>query len=345
MQDKNELYAIMMRNERIGKKFFEIETEILTILDFRSLFERLVTLIQDKFDVPHVWITLLEGTPLAKLINDVYGEDSYPEHLVMVKPQDCLCKREECLDPILANSQLDSYDFMFPAEAKNRVQSVAIAPLSLDGELVGCINQADVNPDRFQPDMDTTLLAQLAIKVSLCLSNVTAHERLARLAHHDPLTGLLNRRAMENRLREEFHRAHRYNQSMTVVFIDMDEFKQINDSLGHDAGDAVLEFFAQQLEKMARRIDHCARFAGDEFVAILPCTELAQAEAFMERVSKFFRFTPVPGIDRLVRFSYGLASTADAKLTSPEALLKRADEELFERKAANKEAFKEAALA
>lgn len=345
MQDKNEIYSIMMRNERICRKFFEIETEILTILDFHALFERLVTLIQEKFSVPYVWISLLEGTELSKLVHAVQGDSSFHGHLVLVSEESGRALLAGRNDPILCNKNISTFYPLFQEGVSRSLGSIAVAPLMLDGELVGSINQADTNPDRFRDDMDSTLLAQMATKVSLCLSNVTAHERLARLAHHDPLTGLLNRRAMEARLREEFHRAHRYKQPLSVVFVDMDDFKKVNDSLGHDAGDAVLAFFAQRFESMTRRIDACARFAGDEFVAILPCTEMQQAEAFMERVVKFFRFTPVPGIDRFVRFSYGLASTEDSSLTSPDILLKRADEELLERKATNKAAFREAAQA
>jgi diguanylate cyclase (GGDEF)-like protein len=139
---------------------------------------------------------------------------------------------------------------------------------------------------------------------------------------------------MEERLQAEFLRAQRYGQVLSVAFIDMDDFKGVNDTLGHDAGDAMLAFFAARLQKMARKIDSCARFAGDEFVVILPSTAAAQARAFMDRVEQFFHYSPVPGIDRLVRFSAGVASSADPRATSPALLLKCADEDLFARKAA-----------
>lgn len=342
MHDKARILEVLRRNEAIRAKFFEVESEILTILRFEDLFARLVCLIRDKFDIPHVWITLFADGELARLLD---GMDAAPECCPMV-----LAERGAVLPllpprglPVLDNRDLGRFASLLPRPAPAGLRSLAVAPLTLDGRLVGTLNQADTSPARFRPDMDATLLAQLAVKVSLCLSNVTAHEKLARLALCDPLTGLLNRRAMEERLHAEFLRAQRYGAVLSVAFIDMDDFKGVNDTLGHDAGDAMLAFFATRLQKLARKVDSCARYAGDEFVVILPSTEAGQARAFMDRVEQFFRYSPVPGIDRLVRFSAGVASSADSRATSPALLLKCADEDLFARKAARPERTRRAA--
>lgn len=338
MTDKDQMLEVLRRNEEIRRKFFEIESEILTILKFEDLFDRLLSLIQKKFDVPYAWITIFKdaGPECLRSCCDDPGTPGC--RMALVHSDEVLPLLEGCDGPLLANTGLSRFDPLHLSPPPADVGSIAVAPLTLDGRLVGSLNQADRSASRFRPDMDVTLLAQLAVKVSLCLSNVTAHEQLARLASCDPLTGLLNRRAMEERLHEEFLRAKRYGAQLSVAFIDMDDFKLVNDSLGHDAGDAMLSHFARRLAKMARKIDACARFAGDEFVIILPNTDHDQACVFMDRVEKFFRFTPVPGIDRYVRFSYGVASTADPEATSPTMLLKRADERLFDRKAVNKAA-------
>ena len=333
MGNKAVFMEVLKRNEDIYRKFFEIETEVLTILDFKALFERLISLIKAKFDVDHAWIALVRDGDLAAMLGDFDVSTDTCGHLVLVDrdiTRDCL---RNCKKPVLDNADLARFAPLMPAGLSPVPQSMALAPLTLDGHLVGCLVQGDADSGRFAPDMDATLLSQLAVKVSLCLSNVTAHERLARIASRDPLTGLLNRRVMEERLREEFLRSVRYHSTLSVAFVDMDDFKKVNDSLGHDAGDALLAYFAARLAKMAREIDICARFAGDEFVVILPNTDLEQARVFMQRVDRFFRISPVPGFDCHVRFSYGVSSTADAKAISPEALLKLADQELFGRKA------------
>ncbi|BBD09004.1 GGDEF domain-containing protein [Desulfovibrio ferrophilus] len=334
MSDAKQIYAVLKRNEEICRKFFEIETEVLTILDFEALFARLVSLIKTKFDIPHVWISIIRDGELAAMLDNLDASGELREQLALVDGDAALSLLQDRKSPILENRSLHLFDALLPTPAPQGLRSIAVAPLILDGKLVGCLNQADTRSDRFSPDMDTTLLSQLAIKVSLCLSNVTAHERLARLASRDSLTGLLNRRAMEERLHEEFLRSQRYGDSLALAFVDMDDFKKVNDTLGHDAGDAMLVYFSRRLQKMARKIDACARFAGDEFVVILPNTDRKQACAFMERVMRFFEMSPVPDIDRYVRFSFGVSSTEDEAVTSPALLLKKADEELFERKAA-----------
>jgi len=333
MHSKAKILEVLRRNEAIRGKFFEIESEILTILKFEDFFARLMALIQQKFDIPHVWITLFDDGDLNYLLDDLDDSGALSRHLVLVERGTVRPLFEGQVKPLLRNRNLEHFAPLMTTPTPSGLKSIAVAPLTLDGRLVGSLNQADTDPKRFCPDMDTTLLAQLAVKVSLCLSNVTAHEKLARLALCDPLTGLFNRRAMEDRLQSEFLRAKRYDSPLSVAFIDMDDFKLVNDSLGHDAGDAVLSYFATRLGKMARKIDICARFAGDEFVVILPSTDAVQARVFMDRVAQFFLFTPVPGLERHVRFSFGVASTEDERAISPAALLKLADQELFERKA------------
>lgn len=327
------ILEVLRRNEAIRGKFFEIESEILTILKFEDLFLRLTSLIQQKFAVPHVWLSFFREGDLSCMMECLGGESGLGGRVVLVEREQALPLLDNHPGPILRNSDLGAFAPLMPSPMPMGLRSLAVAPLTLDGRLVGSLNQADVDPARFTPDMDATLLSQLAIRVSLCLSNVTAHEKLARLALCDPLTGLFNRRAMEERLHGEYLRAQRYGTPLSVAFLDMDDFKQVNDGMGHDAGDAMLCFFAGKVRKMARKIDIVARFAGDEFVVILPSTTAEQARAFMERVVQFFRYTPVPGLDRIVRFSFGVASTEDERATSPAALLKLADEELFERKA------------
>lgn len=338
MSTKSRFLEVLKRNEDIYRKFFEIETEILTVLDFGGLFHRLVSLIKAKFAVRHAWIAVVRDGDVARML----GEDGDAgdaeavkdvQHPVFVDHGKVCEELRACEGPILASGDLSRFQGLLPVDLSLPYGSMALAPLTLDGKLAGCLIQADADPERFSPDMDTTLLSQLAVKVSLCLSNVTAHERLARIASRDPLTGLLNRRVMEERLHEEYLRAVRYGAPLSVAFVDMDDFKQVNDTLGHDAGDALLAHFAERLKHMARKIDICARFAGDEFVVILPNTTREQARTFMDRVERYFAVSPVPDLGLHARFSVGVSSTEDAAATSPERLLKLADQELFGQKA------------
>jgi diguanylate cyclase (GGDEF)-like protein len=332
--------GILRRNEELARKFFEIESEILSVLDYKGLFERLVSRIKDKLGVPYVWITVIRDTMLHDMLRLLSTSPLLMDRIGVIERGEFLALFPDRPEPVLVNRDLKPFYCLFPHDRPLPVRSMAVAPLWLDGELIGCLNQADPDPERFRPDMDTGLLDQLAIKISLCLSNVTAHERLRMTATTDPLTGLVNRRTMEEKLHEEFLRAKRYGTALSAVFIDLDGFKQVNDTNGHDAGDKLLKFFAHELREMSREVDMVCRFAGDEFVVITPNTEKNEAEAFMLRVTSHFESTPVriAGQDKHVDFSFGTADTGHEDAVSPAALLKLADTALYERKRAKKSA-------
>jgi diguanylate cyclase (GGDEF)-like protein len=175
--------------------------------------------------------------------------------------------------------------------------------------------------------MDTTLLERLAVKVSIALSNVTAHERIRLAASRDPLTGLLNRRAMEAVLTREFDRAKRYGQGLSVLFLDLDHFKSINDRYGHDVGDAVLKHVSDVLQKMCRSSDVAARFGGDEVFIILPSTQFAAARAFAERAKHHLQDHPflLEGTEVPVSFSVGIADLWETGAPDPSTLIRLAD--------------------
>jgi diguanylate cyclase (GGDEF)-like protein len=206
--------------------------------------------------------------------------------------------------------------------------------LTLDGEIIGSLNQGDYSEMRYTPGMDTSLLEQLSVKVSICLSNVMAHEKLRALAYWDPLTGLLNRRAMTRVLEREFKRAQRYGTPLSVAFLDVDDFKAVNDRYGHDMGDDVLKYVAVCLLEMTRETDVVARFAGDEFVIILPNISLKQAHKFVERHQAFFLKNPmkVGSLSIPVSISSGVAATEDTAITDAPSLLKKADQILYQAK-------------
>jgi len=244
-------------------------------------------------------------------------------------------------EPILINEDLKPFLKLLPADRNYLIKSMAIAPITMDGEIIGSLNQGDASAARFDPDMDPSLLEQLATKVSLCLSNVTAHEKLKFLAYHDPLTSLLNRRVMEKALDREVNRAKRYGLPLSVIFIDMDYFKTVNDTYGHETGDDLLKQLAKGLSEKSRESDIVARFAGDEFVIILPETDAAHATSLMDRIKLHLDAAPLVLTDNTaipVCISYGVAALDDLDLEhqTPALLLKKADERVYIQKKARK---------
>ncbi|WDP89649.1 MAG: GGDEF domain-containing protein [Desulfobacter sp.] len=328
----------LKENEAIAKKFTEIEISILSILNFNDFFEGLLREISDKFSIPHIWISIISESRIAAQLKENNGTELLRRSSAFVPKAAFLSIIQNSSKPLLANQDLDRFSQLMPELGDYSIGSIAVAPITLDGEIVGSINQADLDPGRFEPGIDTSLLEQLALKVSLCLSNVTAHEQLKFLAFHDPLTGLLNRGVMERVMDREFLRAKRYETELSIIFLDLDDFKTINDSAGHDVGDNALCLIADTLTRLKRDSDIVARFAGDEFVAILPSTGKSQAENYIRRVTADLDAHPLAFKDQQfwVKLSYGIANAADEGVTDAPSLLKAADQALYREKSRKK---------
>lgn len=331
MEIPSALIERLKKNEEIAKKFNEIEISILSILNFHDFFERLLCEISNKFSIPYIWISMIEESHLARQLKGSQEYERLRTSTVFVSRTAFLDIIQNRLTPFLANCQLDIYQALMPDKMTCTMGSIAVAPITLDGEIVGSINQADIDPRRFEPGIDTSLLEQLALKVSLCLSNVTAHERLKFLAFHDPLTGLLNRGVMERILEREYERAVRYKEDLSLIFLDLDAFKSINDTAGHDVGDKALVMTAETLTRLKRDSDIVARFAGDEFVVILPSTGKTQADNYIRRVKESLDATPlVCGDHRFnIKLSHGVASIRDTGVSDAQTLIKAADQLLY----------------
>ncbi|MBU1194585.1 MAG: sensor domain-containing diguanylate cyclase [Proteobacteria bacterium] len=327
----NSVLERLKNNEIIARKFHEIEISILTILNFHDFIEELLSEISLKFAVPFTWVSIIEESSIAGYLHNIQNSRLLKTSTAFLSKQEFIDITGNRLKPLLANQDLERFKILIPEASEYKIGSIAIAPITLDGEIVGSFNQADENSIRFKPGIDTSLLEQLALKVSLCLSNVTAHEQLKFLAFHDPLTGLLNRGVMERILDREFQRSKRYHIDLTILFLDLDDFKSINDNFGHDNGDRALCHMANCLNYLKRDSDIVARFAGDEFVVILPSTNKRQAQNYIERVKHKLLNEPIKTNQSqfTIKVSHGLSSVFDKGMDTSAILLKAADKELY----------------
>ena len=320
-------------NESIARKLFEIETEVLACQSSEELLQRLLALIQAKFQLSGIALLLAEPTPLRYLINGNLQSNWHQKNTKHIAAEKLALLHADKM-PVLTN-ELTQLKSMVPATLLSGAKSAALTPLSLEGKLFGSLLFTDQSPARFHQKLGTFHLEQLAVKVSLCLSNVLIREQLEYMAHYDRLTGVANRRLMEVCIGEELIRQRRYGVPFSLLFIDCNKFKAINDTYGHDCGDKVLAYVASQLQELVRENDKCFRYAGDEFVVVLASQTLPEAEQASERLCQFFNKNPMPyqNIRLPVSISCG-AAASDGKQTMDE-LLKSADKNLYANKKAN----------
>ncbi|MEV4415100.1 diguanylate cyclase [Catellatospora sp. NPDC049609] len=199
-------------------------------------------------------------------------------------------------------------------------------------------------------DSDLVTLRTFAGQAAVAVDNVRVHEEAQRLSVTDPLTGLFNYRSLRDSLRRESERAARFGRRLCVLALDLDRFKEINDTYGHAAGDAVLAEFAQRIRYEIREVDVAFRHGGEEFVVLLPETDEVGGIAVAERLCDAVRREPIvvpsrdggPDIFVHVTVSIGLAVLPDHGQQGA-GVLQAADEALYAAKAAGRDTFQVAA--
>jgi diguanylate cyclase (GGDEF)-like protein len=185
----------------------------------------------------------------------------------------------------------------------------------------------------YQQTMIMRMRNQLADQIQSLAKVQTLTNEVYKLAALDQLTGLYNRRSGEQRLAEEISRAMRHERPLTILLIDLDGLKQINDRLGHAAGDLVLKSFSERLRRAIRGSDLAVRLGGDEFMVLLPECRVEEVRHVLGRVEGLevtYNNEKIP-----CRFSCGWTDYKSGE--SPQDLLKRADDALYENKRAGKQ--------
>jgi diguanylate cyclase (GGDEF)-like protein len=249
--------------------------------------------------------------------------------------------RVRAYDVALVDQQLpDTRGEQLIGQMKAAVPELPIVMLTRQGDerLAVEVMKAGAFDYLRKDDLDASVLHRTVRnavdRARLLLEIQHANERLRDWAIRDGLTGLFNHRHFQELLRTEFARAGRYGQALACLMVDLDHFKQINDTYGHPFGDEVLKQVANTLVAEARKVDVVARYGGEEFVLVLPNTDLAGARIVAERICERVGQTPVShdGVTVAVTLSVGVATSDDPRCTTENALVKQADAALYRAK-------------
>ena len=206
-------------------------------------------------------------------------------------------------------------------------------PLMIEKEVVGVLNINDVDQDSFNVG-DLGFILNLSELIAMSISNAVSYEQTKKLAVTDGLTGISNRPNMEQSLLSEFERSKRYNSPLSVVLLDVDHFKDVNDSYGHQKGDEILVTFASVLKKFCRANDTAARYGGEEFLMILPQSNAQGAFKIAERVREEIMKMSFVGNDSKfsVTTSCGVAELNRDYMKNTDQLINVADNAMYEAK-------------
>jgi diguanylate cyclase (GGDEF)-like protein/PAS domain S-box-containing protein len=214
-------------------------------------------------------------------------------------------------------------------------------PLTVQGKALGVLCLIDGSTQKGKHQLSHLQLAvTVGETIKLSLSNLKLREELRHQAFHDPLTGLFNRRYLDETLPRELQMAQRREAPLCVVMLDIDYFKQFNDSYGHGAGDSIIREFGRILREHLRKSDISCRYGGDEFVLILPDSSIADTQERVEQIRKFLKGLQQihygeEAFDRIT-LSAGIAYMPEHGTTENE-LLQAADQALYAAKKAGRD--------
>jgi len=217
-----------------------------------------------------------------------------------------------------------------------RTNNCIIAPLICQERVVGVLNLADkMQGDKFNSE-DIALIELFSQLVGASIGNIKLFEKMQRQATTDGLTGLANHKRLYEILEKELWRSRRYGGQISLIMVDIDNLKKINDSYGHRAGDKVIKKISSKIKECIRQIDTAARYGGDEFAVILPNTSLDDAIVVAERMLETVGNSPITWKREQIALSISVGLGQYDADTSPEDITSRSDEALYTAKQAGK---------
>ncbi|VAV85666.1 Response regulator protein [hydrothermal vent metagenome] len=335
-KDKTQEICASEHAQRVDqlKTFSHIGKALTSSLDLREILKIVMAQISELLE-PKNWSLLLIDQETGELTFEIaIGEGSEKRRNVrlnpgegiagwVVKESTSLLIPDVSIDPRFANKVDKISDF--------RTKSVVCVPLMARGKALGAIELINNNiDDSFSTD-DLLLLETLADYTAIAIENSRLFDKVQELTITDDLTGLFNSRYLQQFLENEVERARRYNYKLSMIFMDLDFFKDVNDKHGHLCGSRLLAEVAAVLKKMVRSSDIICRYGGDEFVILLPAAPKDKAYIVAEKIRwaiKAEKFLQEEGINASLTVSIGLTTFPDDAKDKIE-LLQLADKAMY----------------
>ncbi|GAB1259509.1 DUF484 family protein [Aurantivibrio plasticivorans] len=270
-------------NQQIQSRFHDFEFQLLSCKRLQELLEKLLLGATSHFDLAAVSLILYDPDyAISGLLDDVELDGA--KHLVQVRHNAEFFSGLYQQQPRVILGPLDvlAASRLFPGAPT--VGSAALMPLMRQDRQIGSLHFASHSANRYSPDKGVSFMWHLASMVAICIENCVALEQLQRQGQEDTLTQVRNRRSFEEEFTKELERSARHGERLSCMFVDMDHFKSINDSYGHQVGDQCLRQVAKLISAEMRKTDSLARYGGEEFVALLPHCHLEEAATIAERV-------------------------------------------------------------
>ena len=313
-------------------RLLDLSTVLLGTLDLRAVFREITSNLKDMVDYDALDIRRLEEE--TRELVSIYLRDDQQEaiHAFRYSMDEgvggWVARHNEAQ---LVNDMVrDPRVVTVPGTNEEEPQASIIVPLVVRGEVTGVLS-IDRMDGRLFDESELEPVKLFANLAAIAIDNASSYEEMQRQAISDGLTGIFNYRHFHETLRHEVGRAGRYGETFCLLMMDLDHFKAVNDTIGHQAGDEVLRAVAGVLRDCSRESDYLARYGGEEFTMILPRTYIDEAQTLAERIRAAVEELVVDGADLHVTMSIGVAAYPESALDS-DGVLGAADAALLRAK-------------
>ncbi|WP_235281906.1 GGDEF domain-containing protein [Methyloterricola oryzae] len=320
-----ELIDCVRQNDIKLHRFQRLETNLLALNSLRELVEHTLHDTRSVFELNQVTLLLVdEKQELRKCLSEDGMQVEKQHGLILHTDVGALEKVFGKGGHAYLGPHQSEKSAIFFGQILADGGSMALLPLYRRGRLLGSLNFASNDPVRFCEHMATDFLDRLSSVLSVCLENTLNFELLRRTSLIDTLTGVNNRRFFDQRLGEEVDRVIRSGECLSCLFLDIDHFKSINDTFGHQTGDRVLAEVAGHVRSLLRNNDVLARYGGEEFVVLLGVTSEQRALEVAERIRSRIAHLELSGKEGEaipVRLSVGVATLNPSLVDMSEGLI------------------------
>jgi diguanylate cyclase (GGDEF)-like protein len=318
------LYSLEQRRRAQLEAINAVAKQTTGVLEISELLQQVCSLTLKSFSGDHASVLLVEDdrlvlrahkgslTPLLKIGDDLSPCDGLLAHAIVSRK---------------AAVETDVLPTFGQHRAFRETRSAVYLPLVSLGQVLGVLTLDSSSRDAFDPE-DVSALELVSDICAAAIQNARYFDQVRQLAYMDGLTGIFNRRYFELRMAEEIARSSRHNLTFSVIMVDIDHFKRLNDEFGHLPGDVVLRQLSNILSQQLRKSDVLSRYGGEEFAIITPETNLESALAVCDKLRRVVEGWHFPGIPRPVTISAGISEYPVQGKTRDE-LVQAADEALY----------------
>lgn len=321
------LYSTERRRTKQLEAINAVAKKTTRVLDLDELLTVVCRLLMELFGIDQAAVLLAEGDTLRVRAH----EGSLTPNLAMgsiLTPGTGLAARAMSSGRSVIENDVNNVEGYIVGFAET--QSEMCVPLVIFGEKLGVLALDSAKKNAFDPD-DVQPLESVADICAAAIQNAHNFNRMKQLAYVDGLTGIHNRRFFEMRIVEELERAGRFQGRVSVIMVDIDHFKKMNDEFGHLLGDEMLRSVSSILKQQLRKVDMVCRYGGDEFAIVVPETTGESAVRVAEKLRRQIETHFFPGVPRQVTISCGVADYPAHGITRDEVVA-AADSALYQAK-------------